>query len=131
RMLEAAFVEANGLVVIAGQVVGVCELEQGARVVRVELDGALQALDGLAALALPQENAGELEVVLGAVAAEGLELGKHLAGGRQVDLEGVNGERVEVELCRRVAGFLRALERLERLFVILARRQGPSEIEIG
>ncbi len=69
-MLQAALVEGDGLVVVAGQVVGVAELEQGAGVAGVELDGPLQVLDRGQALALGEVAARQLEVILGVVAGE-------------------------------------------------------------
>ena len=71
-------VERDGVVVVAGQVVGVAELEQRC-VARIELDGPLEAPQGEVALAFRHHAACQLIMVFGVVARLVGELGQHRA----------------------------------------------------
>ena len=86
RVVQAALVVADGLVVVAGQVVGVAELEQRAGVAGVQLDRLLQGAHGPEAVALLQQHAGALEVVLGVVAGLVAHLGEDGLGLGQLAL---------------------------------------------
>ncbi len=69
RMVDAALVVGHGFLVIAGQVVGMAELEERSGVIGVNFHGPLQVANRLEPIPFPEEDAGELEVVLGAVGA--------------------------------------------------------------
>ena len=87
-------------------------------------DGLLQVLDGLAAVALGEEAAGHLEVILGAVAGLVLELVEDGAGLVQIALLAIDAGPLQLHLVGVVAGLLGLFESLEGLVEFVARDQG-------
>ena len=119
RVLQAALVVADGLVVVAGEVVGMAELEEGAGVARDRVRRPVPVLDGRhAALAFGRgSRLARLEVVLGAVAGEAWfsSFFEVFAALREFALLAINAGPLQLDLAGVVAGLLGLFERLEGL----------------
>ena len=104
RIFETLFVATDGFVVVAGEVVGVGKLEQGAGVGRIKLGGTLEGFDGGGLIAFALKPAGDLVVVLGAVAGEiFLELVQHRLRLIALTLMANDGGKLELDLAGVVA----------------------------
>src|SRR5438105_864788 len=97
-MAQAPLVIADRLLVVAGQVVGMAELEEGARVAGVEFHGPFQVADRLGPLPFGEKTAGELEMILGAVSRHFFELVENGPRLGELALEPVNAGALELDL---------------------------------
>mgnify|MGYP000218162123 CR=1 FL=1 len=107
----------------------VTKLKERAGVVRVQLSGAFEVLDGLGSIALLEQNAAELEVILAAMAALIFEFRQQRAGVLEVPLLAKDGDLLKVDLARGVTGLLRSLECLQRFGKLPQRKQGLSQVK--
>src|SRR5438132_8647148 len=105
-MTEAAFIEDDCVLVIAGQVVGVTELKESAGMARVELDGTFQVTNGAAALAFLKKEASDLEMIFGIVAGLVFQLVEQATGLVVLALEAQYARPLELHLAGGVTRFL-------------------------
>ena len=119
RILEAALVEADGLVVVPLEVVQEAEAEERRGVSRFEFDGPLVVLGRARHVAFGLGEAAFLVVVFGVVRRRVLELGEDRFRFANVPLEPQDAGTLQLNLLGGVAGLLGPLERLDRGLVVV------------